>query len=53
MGGGGGGFLERNVCPLVKCDVYIQFTDFDHLNTSFSVIIFMRKMKVVINLLGL
>ena len=32
-GGGGGG----------KCDVYILFTDFDHVNTSFSVIIFMRK----------
>ena len=41
--GGGGGGGERNVCPLVKCDVYILFTDFDHLNTSFSVIIFMRK----------
>ena len=25
----------QEMCPLVKCDVYILFTDFDHLNTSF------------------
>ena len=40
------------MCPLVKCDVYILFTDFDHLNTSFSVKYFHEE-KVVIHLLGL